>query len=50
MRYFRQRVDIDFLWGQTEKTIHDEETSDVDLAESVADLKVGRHGMCENHS
>ena len=28
------------MLGYTEKTIHDEETSDVDLAESVADLKV----------
>ena len=46
---FWRRVDIDFLWEQTEKTIHDEETSDVDLAESVADLKVGCHGMWENH-
>jgi kinesin family protein 5 len=27
--------------GKTEKTIHDEETSDVDLAESMTDLKVG---------
>lgn len=27
----------------TEKTIHDEETSDVDLAESMSDLKVRRN-------
>lgn len=32
-------IDVD-LCGGVEKTIHDEETSDVDLAESMTDLKV----------
>lgn len=32
----------DLLYPITEKTIHDEETSDVDLAESMAELKVCR--------
>lgn len=36
---FQRPINVD-LCGNTEKTIHDEETSDVDLAESVADLKV----------
>ena len=35
---------VDFL-GDTEKTIHDEETSGVDLAESMADLKVRCWGI-----
>ena len=34
--------------GLTEKTIHDEETSDVDLAESMVDLKVRCCGMGAN--
>lgn len=33
------------LYRNTEKTIHDEETSNVDLAESMGDLKVQCFGM-----
>jgi hypothetical protein len=47
IRGFRRRIGAE-LYGATEKTIHDEETSDVDLAESMADLKVRCYGMGEN--
>ena len=40
-------VDADYP-GITEKTIHDDETSDVDLAESMGDLKVRCCGKREN--
>ena len=32
---------------ETEKTIHEEETSDADLVESITDLKVCNFGLIE---
>ena len=43
MKGYWWRTDAD-LCGGSEKTIHDEETSDVDLAESMGDLKVRFRG------
>jgi len=43
-----RHINAELYGGRTEKTIHDEETSDVDLAESVADLKVRYCGVREN--